>query len=834
MIKLPIESALPSLKEALTQRNEVVLEAPPGAGKTTCVPIALLEQPWLEDQKIIMLEPRRLAARAAAERMASVLGEKAGETVGYRIRLESKISGSTRIEVVTEGVLTRMLQSDPSLEGYGLVIFDEFHERSLDADLGLALALEAREIFRDEDPLKLLVMSATLDGEAVAALLNNAPIIRSEGKSYPVKHLYSKPAQPNEWIEPRVVSTIQQALLEQSGSILCFLPGQKEIREVEKQLHESLQDQQDILLAPLYGNLTLEQQRQAIESPPEGKRKVVLATNIAETSLTIEGVEVVIDSGLSRFARFDPRTAMNRLQTRKVSKAEATQRSGRAGRLSPGVCYRLWSEGQQEQLNSFNPPEITQADLTPLALQLCHWGIKSPSELNWLDTPPDGSYQQAINLLQQLGALKEDFSLTEHGETMAQFPAHPRLAHMLIKATECGWQKVACRLAALLQDKDPLKQGGADIQDRLDWLTTKASKQNRINQQATSYLKLCQKLITQSEHAAIDQKDLPGLLLAMAYPDRIAKQRNQGGDTYRMNSGRAAAFFQSDALNKQQWIAVAQLNSKEGKATDYISLAAKLNPETVKVFLPELIQEKELVNWDQTDNRLLAEKQQSIGTLVLNSEPLSNASEEAINEAIIAFIRKQGIEIFNWSDELKSWRQRVNFVYEQEKSKPDTQWPDLSDKGLMCSLEQWLTPYLSGVRQLSHLKKLDLKNILQALLPWPLPQQLDQLAPERYQVPSGSRIRIDYSENPPVLAVKLQEMFGCKDTPVIGNGVALKLHLLSPAQRPLQVTQDLKSFWANSYTEVQKDMKGRYPKHPWPDDPLTAIATAKTKKASQR
>lgn len=835
MDSLPIDSTLPALREALIARDEVVLEAPPGAGKTTRVPLALLEAPWLDGQKILMLEPRRLAARAAAERLAAQLGERPGGLVGYRVRLESRVSERTRIEVVTEGILTRMLQQDPGLEGVGLLIFDEFHERSLDADLGLALALQGRELLREGPALKILLMSATLDGAASARLLNEAPIIRSQGRSHPVRTVYTGSARPGERIEPRLIPVIEQALAEQRGSLLVFLPGQGEIRRVQQALEARL-DTSRLMIAPLYGDLPLNLQRQAIEPAPTGKRKIVLATAIAETSLTIEGIEVVIDSGLSRQPRFDPNTGMTRLHTRRVSAAAATQRAGRAGRLGPGVCYRLWSQGQQEQLSPFTPPEMLQADLAPLALQLLRWGVDDPNELCWLDPPPSAPWQQALELLSRLGATtalgRGGLGLSPHGERMAQLPAHPRLAHLLLSGAHYGLLPLAARIAALLSERDPMTDSDADLERRLDWLDRPASggraQHQRLRQLAEQFVKL-----TPQDDAArpVADPDAPrwiGFLLACAYPERIAQRRSAEGHHYRLANGRGTALEASDPLSRHPWLAVAQLSGRTQDSSDRIRLAAWLDPTLFDDHLAAQVGRQERVEWDPRQQRLVAEQQRRIGALVLSARPLETPSSEARQQALIRLLRQRGLGLLPWSEATDQWRARVAFCRAHERS---DRWPDLSTEALLETLEEWLAPWLNDITQLNHFARLDLMAILKARLPWPLPQELDQLAPERIQVPSGARLRLDYTEDPPVLAVKLQEMFGCTRTPTLGFGVAVKLHLLSPARRPLQITQDLAGFWQNSYPEIRKEMKGRYPKHPWPDDPLQAVATARSKKA---
>lgn len=844
---LPIDAILPELREALTKRHEVVLEAPPGAGKTTRTPLALLEEPWLGDQTILMLEPRRLAARAAAEQLARQLGEKPGETVGYRVRLDSCTSDLTRILVVTEGVLTRMLQSDPALEGVGLLIFDEFHERSLDADLGLALVLQGRELLREQPPLKLLVMSATLDGAAIADLLNDAPIVRSQGRSYPVKTIYTGNAA-GEWIEPRVCKVIDQALSERSGSLLVFLPGQAEIRRVQTQLEPQLAGRDDLILAPLYGDLTLSRQQQAITPAPVGKRKIVLATAIAETSLTIEGIEVVIDAGLSRQAAFDPASGMTRLHTTRVSAASATQRAGRAGRLAPGYCYRLWSEGQQEQLTPYTPPEILQADLAPLALSLLNWGVDNPAELGWLDPPPKGAWQQALDLLRQLNACETLATgvtrLTAHGVKMARLPTHPRIAHMLVVAMRHGLTPPACDIAALLSERDPLREVGCDLSLRLDWMRNENSEargrertalRQRLRQLSSRFKQIC--CTGAPEADPVTDPWHPrwiGFLLAAAYPDRIARTRRNGGQHYRLSAGRGAELDSSDPLCRHPWLVVAELSGRQGDARDRIRLASPLEPELFERQLSALVTKQERVEWDEDQERLIAESQQRVGELVLNRKALTTPSPDARKQALLQLVRKKGLGLLPWNDTITLWRRRVAFCRTHGSCDNDSnreEWPDLSDRALLESLEQWLSPWLDEVSHINHFARLDLDAILKAQLPWPLRRQLDELAPERIRVPSGARLAIDYSESPPVLAVKLQEMFGCTATPGIGFGVQLKLHLLSPARRPLQVTQDLAGFWQNGYPEVKKEMKGRYPKHPWPDNPLEAPPTARTKKA---
>ena len=838
MISLPIDAALPALRLALENRDEAVLEAPPGAGKTTRVPLALLDAPWLAGQTIVMLEPRRLAARAAAERLASELGEKVGETVGYRIRLDSKVGPKTRIEVVTEGILTRRLQADPALDGVGLLIFDEFHERSLDADLALALSLNGRELLRDEPPLKILLMSATLEGERLSRLLDDAPVVSSEGRMYPVDIRWGRPFQPGEFIEPRVVECVLHALADQAGSVLVFLPGQAEIRRVHQSLQDMLGERSDILLCPLHGELDLNAQRAAIDPAPAGKRKVVLATNIAETSLTIDGVRVVVDAGLARVPRFDPGSGMTRLDTQRISRASATQRAGRAGRLEPGVCYRLWSEAQHDQLAAHGSAEILQADLAGLALQLARWGV-TPDQLRWLDQPPAAAFSQAQDLLARLSAFKAGSrdNLSEHGQAMAELPAHPRIAHLLLRGQGLGLAAMACDVAALLGERDIQRGGGADLHSRLA-LISGESKTARGGQggvqRARQLARQYRGLLRGKAGAGVADPDHPrwlGALLALAYPDRVAQQRREGGAEYRLANGRAALFAEVDALMKCPWLVIADLGSRQGQREERIYLAAEFDPALLDDVLAEQVERIDILDWDDREQVLRAERQTKVGELVLSREPLPGLDDDARARALLGLVRRKGLNLLTWTPELRQWQARVALLRQLDLDNAgQSEWPDLSDEALLATLEGWLQPYLGKVSRLSHFAALDLSSMLRNLLPWPLPQRLDEWAPAHLAVPSGSHIRLDYSENPPILAVRLQELFGLADTPRIAQGrQQVKLHLLSPARRPVQVTQDLANFWRTTYAEVKKDLKGRYPKHYWPDDPLVAEATARAK-----
>ncbi len=844
---LPVVSLLDDLKSQLRRADQLVLQAPPGAGKTTLVPLALLDEPWLAGRRILLLEPRRIAAQAAAARMAELLGEKVGQTVGYRIRLDSCVSEKTRIEVITEGILTRRLQGDPGLEEVGLVIFDEFHERNLDSDLCLALALQGRALFGEGAPLKLLVMSATLDGESVAQLLGGAPVLTSAGRQYPVDTRFGPAHELRDPIEPRVVGAVQAALEAGGGSILVFLPGQREINRVARDLAAALAQtgHADVLLAPLYGGLSLRRQRQAIEPAPAGRRKVVLATNVAETSLTIEGIDTVIDSGLVREGLFDPATGVTRLATRRISRSSAAQREGRAGRLGPGRCIRLWSEEQHRRLVARPDPEILHADLAPLALQLLAWGVEEPSDLAWLDQPPGAAYAQALSVLELCGAIYRNregrFRVTPQGVRLAQMPMHPRLGHMLLVGCDIRALESACLLAALLSERNPLAGRGADLAQALAVLMGEERLAaeldgwfRRVWAQARRFARLG--LGDEAPPAGrtavgIPQDNMLGVLLASAYPDRIARLRAGGdGTRYLMSNGRSAELPPGDSLAGREWLVVAEIGSQVGDAVDRIYSAAALDPRAFQGVLLSLVSEEDRVEWDYRSDQFIARRCRRVGSVELSSEPLSEVPAAARGAALLGVVRKRGLNILPWPPRLQQWRARVMLLHRLQAEDPGNPWPDLSDRALLDTLEKWLLPHLGEVRRLEDFQALELKAILLALLPWPLPLELERLAPERLAVPSGSSVPIDYSQDPPVLAVKLQEMFGCEETPTVAGGrVRLLVHLLSPAQRPLQVTGDLASFWRNGYPEVRREMKGRYPKHPWPEDPLQATPTRHTK-----
>lgn len=815
---LPISAALPALKAALAAHANVVLEAPPGAGKTTLVPLALLDETWLAGRKIIMLEPRRIAARAAATRMASLIGEQPGETVGYRVRQDSRVSARTRIIVLTEALLTRRLQDDPELKDVGLVIFDEFHERSLNADLGLALAREVQEALNPS--LKLLVMSATLDGTRISALLDNAPIVRSEGRMFPVEtHYVAAPA--NTRIEQHVARTIMDALHDTEGGILAFLPGEGEIRTVERLLADN--DLQGAALSPLYGNLPPETQDKAIRPRTDGSRKIVLATSIAETSLTIEDVRVVIDAGLQRLARYNPATGMTQLVTQRVSLASADQRRGRAGRVAPGICYRLWSEPETRSLAAYTPAEILTSDLAPFALELAAWGERDTTGLKLLDHPPKGTFAEAHELLRELDALDKEGRITPHGRACLTFGAHPRLAHMMIRGTELGLGATAATLAAVLSERDITRSRDTDLRTRLEIMSGRGDPQAdrgavaRAREQARTW---CRTLKVSGESI---EPASAGRLAALAYPERVARRR--GPASYRMANGRGAVLNEADPLSVEPFLAIASLDGAGANAR--VFQAAPLSLQDIEELFEQRIHVREKVEWNDRERIVVARQETVLDELVLSEKPLRNPSRDLMVAATLDGIRALGIACLPWTDELMALRQRLAFL---RKIDPDAGWPDTSDEVLMSGIDEWLAAFLDGITRASDFSRIRLQDAMDTLLDWQARKRLDTMAPASITVPSGSSIRIDYSADEPVLAVRLQEMFGLADTPTIANGRApLLLHLLSPARRPVQVTRDLRSFWKNAYPEVKKDLKGRYPKHHWPEDPWSATPTARAK-----
>ena len=826
---LPIEQVLPELMRTLEQHTTVLLQAPPGAGKTTRVPLALQSAPWRVDRKILMLEPRRLAARSAARYMARQRGEKPGQSVGYRTRLDTRVCADTVIEVVTEGILTRLIQNDPLLEDYAAVLFDEFHERSLQADLGLALVRESQQVLRPD--LRVVVMSATLDTGPLATLLGDTPVVSSEGRAFPVDVFY-RPLKTPAGRPPRlldhVVNVIHEALAAQPGSILVFLPGAGEIRRVEQLLRSHLPSGTE--LAPLFGNLKGDAQDKAIEPAPQGQRKVVLATAIAETSLTIEGVRVVIDTGQARRAVFDANSGMTRLTTGRVSRAAAEQRKGRAGRVEPGVCYRLWSESEHQGLADYTPPEILAADLAPLALDLAQWGARDPADLEWLDPPPQAHWAQAVGLLQWLDLLDGEGAITDHGRQARALGIHPRLAHMVLKGRDLGYPRTAARLAALLGERDLLgRNAGADVLYRLQLLNGQYRTPHVDRPRLDAVRRSADRLLP--ARTARDQDNaLPsGLLLALAYPDRIGRRRPGNANRYQLSNGRGASLSEEDALGQQSWIVAADLDGQAREAQIY--LAAPTDQSTLEVELADHIETTEEARWDDTRGAIIARRITRLGALVLAEQLLPEPGPEQLQLGLITAVREKGLSSLPWTESARQWQARVLQMCALE---PD-HWPDVSDDALLATLEQWLAPFLAGILNWKGLQQIPLQEALQSLLSHDRQQRLNNELPTALEIPTGQRQRLDYTtENDPVLAAKLQALFGWTETPKLAGGrVPVVIHLLSPAQRPLAVTADLANFWRRVYPEVRKEMRGRYPKHPWPEDPLTAEAKMGTSKSGK-
>jgi ATP-dependent helicase HrpB len=827
-LPLPIDAVLAPLAAALASGPSVVLQAPPGAGKTTRVPLALLEQPWLAGQRILMLEPRRLAARAAARRMAASRGEAVGEVVGFRVRGESRVSARTRIEVVTEGILTRMLHSDAALDGVGLVIFDEFHERSLHADLGLALTLETQSVLRPE--LRILVMSATLDGARVSALLGDAPVVASEGRAYPVE-IRHRPRRAEQFLDVAMASAIRHALADVAVSVLAFLPGAGEIRSTVQRLMEGPLPE-DVAVFPLFGALPPDAQDAALAPASPGRRKVVLATSIAQTSLTIEGIRVVIDGGLSRVPSFSPRSGMSRLQTVRVSCASADQRCGRAGRTAPGICYRLWAAEDQAGLLERDRPEILDADLAPLALDLAIAGIVDPSALRWLDVPPAPALSQSRELLVQLGALTSEHRVTAHGRAMARLATHPRLAHMLLRARELGMGATACAVAALLDERDVVRRVAgrqdADLRHRLALVEAREVPPGPDIDRDTLRRVREQRRVWRSElrvdrDVVADEAEC-GAVLALAFPDRVARRRAGGGDRFLLRGGLGATLVDAGTLADAQFLTIAELDGQRPHAG--ILLAAPLERADLDRLFGEQIERDESVTWDEASGSISAVARERLGAITLRETPLRDASDEAVADALLDVVARAGVLTLRWGVDAQRVRERVAFLHACFPG-----WPDVGDAALAASAREWLRPHLVGLRRRAQVEQLDLATLLLGRLTWEQRARLDELAPTHFEGPTGSRIRIDYGDpHAPVLAVRLQELFGLDVSPSIAAGrVPLTLHLLSPAHRPVQVTRDLPGFWRGSYFEVRKELRGRYPKHEWPDDPLRALPTARSK-----
>ncbi len=830
---LPVLSAIPALKSALSAGRSAVLEAPPGAGKTTMVPLTLKDEGWLSGKSILMLEPRRIAARAAANRMASLLGEKVGATVGYRVRQETRVSAKTRIEVLTEALLTRRLQHDPALEGVGLVIFDEFHERSLDADLGLALTLETKAALNPD--LRILVMSATLDGARVAAALGDADVVRSEGRLFPVETLYGPVADMHN-PAPAMASAIRRALSESEGSVLAFLPGEAEIRRTEKLLHENALPR-GVLVMPLYGNLPFDAQAAAIAPTASGERKIVLATAIAETSLTIPDVRIVVDSGLVRQSRFDAATGMTRLVTERLSLASAEQRRGRAGRTAPGSCYRLWTEESHRALPAYAPPEIMRADLAPLALDLAAWGNADPSAYTLLDQPPAAAFAQSLELLRELEALDTANRITSHGRDMNALGMHPRLSHMLLKGNDMGLGETAATVAGLLSERDilrvPRDRPDCDLRARLHVMAGDAPPPGleadrgalaRARENAKQWMRQLN-----VDQTGIDA-DAAGHLLALAYPDRIALRRGLRG-SFRLRNGRGAMMTEADALAAEGFLAIGTLD--QGVENARVFLAAPISRSEIESMFGDQIEQRRETVWEARSQSVQARQLRLLGALVLEERWQDDASPDDIAAAMLDGIRRLGVAKLPWTDDLRQLQARVGFLRGIEGE--STTLPDICDEALSETLEEWLSPFLGGFSRAAQLPKLDLKAALEGHIGWDKMRRLDTEAPTHITVPTGSRLSLDYSSGAPVLEVRLQEMFGEATTPTVARGrVPVMLHLLSPGRRPVQVTRDLAGFWKGSYQDVKKDLKGRYPKHRWPDDPLSAQPTARAKRPGER
>ena len=821
----PVLEIVPQLKEQFKSQKTLILQAPPGAGKSTVLPLQILDELWLQQKKIIMLEPRRLAARSVAMRMAQLLNEEVGETVGYRVRFENKVSAKTRIEVVTEGILTRMIQTDSTLEDVGLVIFDEFHERSLQADLALALCLQVQALLRDD--LRLLIMSATLDGEKISGVLNNAPILTSLGRQYPITHQYINPDKDLR-LTQNVARVIRKALKEQQGDILVFLPGAGEIQHVQQLLEaENISG-----VVPLFGDLPFKKQQEAILPHPQGLRKIVLATSLAETSLTIEGITTVIDCGYARVPRFDPRSGLTRLETVRVTRDAADQRAGRAARLGPGVCYRLWPEATHHTLQPNRQPEILEADLASLMLELANWGVYDLKELTWITPPPPGAISQARELLHNLEALEEN-KITTKGKAMLKLPTHPRIAHMLLSPLSlgrgAGGEGLATDLASLLEERDPLpKEAGADLSLRVEvlrkWRAGERVNAGNVLERIERIAANWRRIFKLNVDNTIPSDSEVGRLIAEAYPERIAQQQEKQSERYKLANGRVVKLPQHDALVRERWLAVAHLDggSTEGK----IFLAAPLD----ETDLQHRAIETETVKWDATRGMVVATLEKKIGNTVFSAKPLAQIPDAKRILVLVNALREEGIKLLGWDEAHTEWQNRVLSI---RAWRPDEGWPDVTNENLIITADSWLTPYLNTITKRSELQKLDLLNILTGLLPWELQSRLDKLAPVRMGVPSGSHIKLNYFADgrAPVMEVRLQEMFGLLETPVINEGrTKILLHLLSPGYKPVQVTQDLKSFWQTTYHEVRKELRMRYPRHHWPEDPWTAEAVRGVKR----
>jgi len=823
---LPIHAVIPEVRAKFLTNDIIILQAAPGAGKSTVLPLELLNEPWLDGKKIVMLEPRRLAARSVAARMADTLNQGIGETVGYSIRFERKVSARTKLEVVTEGLLARRMAQDETLSDVGLLIFDEFHERNLHADFALTLALEIRNLIRPD--LKILVMSATIDAVALSALLGNAPVITSEGRQYPITLKYTEERQDKP-LHTNVSQLVLQAVRETQGDILVFLPGAGEILRTAEELESK---STGCIVHKLYGELSFAEQEEALRPNAHGVRKIVLSTSIAETSLTIEGIAVVVDCGYSRVPRFDPETGLDKLITIRVTKDTADQRAGRAGRLGPGTCYRLWTETIQLHLQPARKAEILDADLSPLVLNLYKWGYPDAQGLQWVTSPPNSAVTQAKELLTQLKAITPD-RITEHGKELLALPAHPRIAHMLLQGKKSHNAQLACDVAALLDERDPMGNAhGSDLSLRCEELI-KWRKKERVAGDRFRYeridkvAKYWTNILSEKDTQSVFNPYAVGTLLSAAYPERVAfrlPSSNNKGTTYRLANGRKASLSEHDPLSHEEWIVAAHLHLAQQGAK--IFMAGPLDQDELK----HLIEEKTIVSWDSNNGELIARKEKFIGEIVIGFTPLTKIPQEELNTILEDAVRGDGESLLNWDEDVIQLQRRMAILYDLF---PNESWPDFTTSTLIANPEKWLSPYLNNVRKKEDFRKLNLAEILLNILPWDKQQEMERLLPSKLEVPSGSMIKIDYQEHhaPPILAVRLQEVFGMSDTPVVANGkIKLMIHLLSPAYRPVQVTQDLRSFWNTTYSEVRKELRARYLKHSWPEDPWTAVAVRGVKR----
>ncbi|EIJ0965302.1 TPA: ATP-dependent helicase HrpB [Vibrio parahaemolyticus] len=817
MSQLPIEAVMPQLLTAVKHQHQVILKAAPGAGKSTYFPLQLIQNQVVTG-KVIMLEPRRLAARNIARYLAEQLGEQVGQRVGYRVRGETKVSASTQLEIVTEGVMTRMIQNDPELDGVDLLIFDEFHERSIHADTALALSLEVQEALRDD--LKLVVMSATLDQEALQSLLPEACYIESEGRSFAVETRYA-PLTANDYLPTVMAKNIESLMNKESGSLLAFLPGVAAIKQVQERLSH-LPD--DVEVCPLYGQLSFTEQQKAISPAEKGKRKVVLATNIAETSLTIEGIRLVVDSGLERVARFDLKNGLTRLEQTRIAQSSAIQRAGRAGRIEEGICVRLYSESQLKQQPQVPQPEILHSDLASLVMELAFWGTTDIHELKWLDIPSAAALRQAKQLLFSLGLITEQGQLTAEGKQAHDLGVEPRAAAMLIKSQSHSDKMVNVALAAVALIEEPERNVTNIAHSLHRWLSGSHPKKSLLLKRAQS---LAHKLDTKFSLREVDEGALP-LVLSLAFPDRIAQQRANQFGRFALANGHGAECSPDDMLGGCEYLVAIDLMRSHSNSSQ-IHLACELDVNILQTTFDSLFSTKEVVDWDEKKGRLVAEKQRKLGQLVIERVSLPNPGKEKMTQALLTYVRRQGLSSLNWTPAAESLLERIRCAVDWL---PEQAWPMFDEASLLDSLDEWLEPYMTSVASVKDLSKINLVEALNARLGWPLNQHLDEWLPEHYQLPTGTKKRIRYQHgHEPVLSVRMQEVFGESTSPTVAIGrKRLVLELLSPAQRPLQVTSDLAAFWNGSYKDVQKEMKGRYPKHVWPDDPANHVATTKTKR----